>query len=379
MTNRSVATLLTPRGRGAIASLAVDGPDAARDVQRQFHSATGRDLSRLPVGGMAFGRWGGERGEEVVVARTSQGVEIHCHGGAAATRAILASLQEGGVQVASDEQAWLAARWPGAIERQAVQALTRAATRQAAAHLLAQAQGALRRACQQAENAIAANQDRPALEILDALLADAVVSTHLVQPWRVVLSGEPNVGKSSLINRIVGYQRAIVYDQPGTTRDVVSEHSPLAGWPVQWTDTAGIREADDPLEQAGVQRAREARRGADVVLRVFDAGLAPQSSPPASSAEIAIYNKCDLQPPDADRDARALYVSALTGEGVPQLLEQVEQRLLGGVQFDVGKPLLFRPAHVDAIRRCREALAGGDRAAALGAMRAFLGDDSLDP
>ena len=94
---------------------------------------------------------------------------------------------------------------------------------------------------------------------------------HLTTPWRVVLAGAPNVGKSSLMNAIAGYQRAIVSPTPGTTRDVVTVTTAIDGWPVQLADTAGLRETQDELESAGVALADAAIGEADLVIVVSDA------------------------------------------------------------------------------------------------------------
>ena len=93
---------------------------------------------------------------------------------------------------------------------------------------------------------------------------------HLLTPFDVVLAGPANVGKSSLINALVGYNRAIVYDAPGTTRDVITAETAIDGWPVTLSDTAGLRDSDDPLEMAGVQTAQCAavsRRSCRAALR----------------------------------------------------------------------------------------------------------------
>jgi tRNA modification GTPase len=87
----------------------------------------------------------------------------------------------------------------------------------------------------------------------------------------VVIAGPPNVGKSSLINALLGYQRAIVFDQPGTTRDVLTATTAIDGWPVELADTAGIREGDDAIETEGVARALAEIRAADLVVEVWDA------------------------------------------------------------------------------------------------------------
>ena len=113
-----------------------------------------------------------------------------------------------------------------------------------------------------------------AAELLDAVLAYRHVGTHLTTPWRVVLTGRTNVGKSSLINALAGFERAIVSHQPGTTRDVVTTVTAIDGWPVQLADTAGLRISDDELETAGVRLAVETVQSADLIIAVEDAAAA---------------------------------------------------------------------------------------------------------
>jgi tRNA modification GTPase len=101
---------------------------------------------------------------------------------------------------------------------------------------------------------------------LDALLRWSEFGRHLTQPWQVVLTGVPNVGKSSLINRLLGYSRSIVYAEPGTTRDVVTAATAFDGWPVELSDTAGLRDAAGEIEAAGVERARRHLATADLAI-----------------------------------------------------------------------------------------------------------------
>ncbi len=110
-----------------------------------------------------------------------------------------------------------------------------------------------------------------AREAVCQVLARWPIGSHLVEPWRVVLAGPPNVGKSSLVNALVGYQRAIVYDAPGTTRDMVTAITALEGWPVELCDTAGLRSSREAIEAEGVRLARQAAAAADALVLVFSA------------------------------------------------------------------------------------------------------------
>jgi tRNA modification GTPase len=146
---------------------------------------------------------------------------------------------------------------------------------------------------------------------------------------RLALIGKPNVGKSSLFNRLVSADRAIVTDIPGTTRDVVTETASLDGIPLQFCDTAGLRHTIDPVERIGVARSLEALHDADVVIVVLDASSVLDDQDRLvlerasnTTAQVVVMNKCDL-PQAIDRAAVGekpiVHVSARTGEGIPQL------------------------------------------------------------
>ena len=353
MSEQSTACWLTPPGRSAIATVAVWGPNAAADVETQFHSATGKRLRNLPPGAVAFGRWGAAGGEELVISVRENGVEIHCHGGRAAAQAILDSLA-GSVRIADSTSPWLAREFPDPIEREIYAALPLAATSEAATRLLAQAGGTLQRHIDQLREQSASDR-AAAREAIETTLREAEFGRRLTTPWRVILTGPPNVGKSSLINRIAGYDRAVVYDQPGTTRDVVSVVSPLAGWAVVWSDTAGIRESDDSLEQEGVRRARAALGAADLVITVVDATEPKTSVPPPTAAGIVAVNKIDAaEDSPATFDAfppHAIPVSATTGQGIERLLQAVTEQLVGAAPQAIDHPLLFTPRQIEQVRQ----------------------------
>jgi tRNA modification GTPase len=145
----------------------------------------------------------------------------------------------------------------------------------------------------------------------------------------LAIVGRPNVGKSSLFNRLLDQDRAIVTEVPGTTRDLVSETAAIHGIPIKFVDTAGIRQAGDVVETLGVERSFQAMADADLTLVVFDvsAPLAPQDDDlirhaAAQGRHIVVGNKCDL-PAAAVIPERAVPVSALTGEGIEKLRQTI--------------------------------------------------------
>lgn len=210
--------------------------------------------------------------EQVVVCRTRvDQVEIHCHGGSAVCDGILASLQAAGCDVIHAEE------WPSdqtsPIAQAAEANLLRTRTDRAAAVFFDQIDGALSNALRDIADDLLGEtpQDRQrALEGVQRLLRHANFGRRLTSGWKVVLAGPPNVGKSSLINSIVGQTRSIVHATAGTTRDWIDAETVILGWPISITDTAGIREAQDSIEQQGIERALERVKVADLLVLVVD-------------------------------------------------------------------------------------------------------------
>jgi len=305
------------------------GPGAADLVGRLFQPASGKSLTEHPLGRIVFGRW--SSGEELVVCRREPDlVEVHCHGGQAAPRAILDSLvAEGAATV--DWRDWLRAQQHDPISADAWIALAEARTHRTASILLEQFHGALRREIEVIQLQLAEGQLETALAKIRKLLARASVGLHLIVPYRVVLAGRPNAGKSSLINALVGYRRAIVAETPGTTRDVVTASAAFEGWPVELADTAGLRQARDPLEAAGVDLATDRLSSADLVILLVDVSQRPtDEQEPLRAAwpdALVVLSKCDL-PRQLGQNVKGLEASAVTGQGLPELEHAIANRLV---------------------------------------------------
>ncbi|MCH8828094.1 MAG: 50S ribosome-binding GTPase [Planctomycetes bacterium] len=374
-----VAALLTPLGRGAVATIRVIGSCTLfdRGDAAIFRPANGRKLREQAVLRAVYGQWGDDLSEDVVVCRIDDTTtEIHCHGGNAATERILSQLRMLGCRTVSWVE--LSQRCKGVFQSECGEALCRARTVRTADILWEQQSGVLRNAIAalietadplraQAADSQSVNCESTLTTLrcgIDALLQWSDFGRHLTQPWRVVIAGPPNVGKSSLINALVGFDRAIVFDQPGTTRDVVTAETAFDGWPVELCDTAGIRETDEELESAGILRARKTLQEADCRVLLLD-----QSRPRDDTAaellsdwpnSLVVAHKCDLPcrwqeppPPEFHR------VSALTGEGVEPLISAVIDELIPNVPPPV-TPIPVSVGQIEQLTQVRDALDRGD-------------------
>jgi tRNA modification GTPase len=253
---------------------------------------------------------------------------VHCHGGTEVVDFLTECfLREGVRKVPWPEFARQVEKRPFAAE--ALVALTKATTVRTAAILLDQYQGAFHAGIQGILEAWRRGDERRAAESLRELTGRCPLGRHLTSPWRVVIAGAPNVGKSSLLNALAGYHRAIVSTIPGTTRDLVSALLAIDGWPVEFTDTAGLRAEAGSLENQGMELARMAINSADLCLWVLDAGAAPVWPEQPLDTIRVIVNKNDLVPAwETSLKPAPLRLSAKTGEGVEALCRQISKWLV---------------------------------------------------
>jgi tRNA modification GTPase len=347
---------LTPPGRGAVATLRIDGDGALDVVGRHFVTRSGRPLAGFPLGRIVVGQFG-PSGEEVVVNRHSDSViELHCHGGLAAVARIEEILISGACRRVSWQE-WAKNQEADPIAAAARLALAEARTTPAAAILLDQYRGALRRAMEQIESSLQAGAKQAARRQIETLLAHAATGLHLVRPWQVVVAGRPNVGKSSLVNAVAGYQRAIVHSTPGTTRDIVSVQTAMDGWPVEVSDTAGLRETDEKTEQVGIDLARRKILAADLTVLVFDSSL-PWSGQDQALVEsypmaLQVHNKSDLPcapgPPACGSRPPGLELSAMHSTGIDVLCHEIAGRLVPSPP-PAGAAVPFEPEQIEQIR-----------------------------
>jgi tRNA modification GTPase len=377
MDNAPRVAILSPMGRGALATVVVRGRDAVALAGRRFTAAGGRPLTSFSAGRVVFGRFrtAAAAEEELVVGLLAEDeVEIHCHGGTAAVRAIVdALLAEGCVEVAPAQ--WVREIESDQIAAAAALALTEARTERTAAILLDQYRGALRHELTAINGHLEKQELDAAARKLHQLTSRVELGLHLTRPWKIVLAGRPNVGKSSLINAMLGYERAIVFPQPGTTRDVLTAAAAIDGWPVEFADTAGLRRSDDPLESEGVARARAEVLSADAVLFVADT-TAPwdddlhQELQAAARRLVIVHNKCDLALVPDDGRPKGLAVSAKTGVGIDQLCQAIADRLAPQPPAR-GSGVPFTAEQAAAIKGAEACLEFGDIAAAQRALAAI--------
>jgi tRNA modification GTPase len=378
-------------GRAGVAVIRISGPEAGPALERlsgralppprratlcTIHSATGEALDRGLC--LWFPAPASFTGEDVV--------ELHCHGGRAVLLAVgEALLAVPGVRPAGPGEFTRRAFGNGKMDLTAAEAiadLVEAETELQRRQALRQMDGVLGRlyetwrsglleALAQVEAAI----DFPDEDLPDGLVVGArggaaavaaALRTHLADHragqvlrdgCEIVILGEPNVGKSSLFNALVGRDAAIVTALPGTTRDVVEARLDLGGYPVMLADTAGLRDGEDEVEREGIRRARLRAGDADLALLVLDARTWPYLPPALEELTgprtILVWNKADLV---ADATAwQSEFVSAVSGRGVDALLQRTIARLQD--LFPLGNgPSLTRTRHRAALVDCLAAL-----------------------
>jgi len=309
---------LTPSGRGAVATFLLCGEHAVSTFLRHWH---GKKPGEHPTWGRLQLTDDGDSEEAVVHCTADDSLEIHVHGGEQIASAIeTLFLQSGAIR-----STWQEHFATGTSQQDlALRLLPFAPTERTAQILLDQYNGAYNREIFVIEQLPRAEEQKQRLVRLQEL---APLGRHLIEPFRVVLAGASNAGKSSLLNAILGFQRSLVYPMPGTTRDVVSGQTALDGFPVTFFDTAGFRITDDELELQGIDRSLGSLADADLVVWVVDSTVAEPEQPPCPvEANVLIcYNKIDLAGTPA---LPGTPVSALTGEGIESLLDAIVRRLV---------------------------------------------------
>jgi tRNA modification GTPase len=413
----------TPLGESALALIRTSGKGAVDRVAAVFSRP--RALREAPGNSVVYGwiidprKGENPRVDEVLVSvyrgnrsfTGEEGADISCHGGIAAVRAVLSALRHAGFRDALPGEFSFRAFMNGKLDltrAESVMELVFAKTDRSREHAVNRLSGALEEEIRgikallvrvlagteiyldysedeftgpdQSDEAAGRLPDRSlAGEALARLrvLADSYGMEKLYREGAlVVIAGRPNAGKSSLFNRLLKEDRAIVTDIPGTTRDWLEAWVSLGGIPIRLTDTAGLHAATDPVEKIGVARSRELLGEADLILHLIDGarGFTGEDrafyQDPALSGSgppvIALWNKADAAPLPADLPAllaaegaaETLGISAKTGEGIPALIRAAASALearFGGAKEGPG---LGSERQKELIDRAAENLAG---------------------
>ena len=399
----TIAAISTPAGEGAIALVRISGVNAIDVAEKIFRGQ--QKPSRFGSHVQHFGEIVDGKGrliDQVMfsihrapASYTGEDLlEISCHGGTLVTAKVLEACLRGGARAARPgeftERAFLNGKMD-LTQAEAVIDLIRARTDLALRSATEQLEGRLGEKIRKIRDELVsllahidASIDFPeegispdegeklcarlgsVREEIAALLATADQGRILREGVRVVIYGATNAGKSSLLNRLLGYDRVIVSETHGTTRDTIEETANLDGLPIRLLDTAGLRASASELEQEGIVRTERSLQLADLRLHVADRN-APKPSHfderAGNSNEIVVLNKSDLPEDIAWKNFPALRVSCMTGEGLPELQKEILARI-AKQNLRPENPVAINARHRDCLRRALESC---DRAgAALG-------------
>ncbi len=372
----TISAIATPPGEGGIGIVRVSGAQAFEIARKLFHPLPPKVQSHRIYVGTVVDPDTGEHIDRALLLtfrapRSYTGedvVEFSCHGGTVLLRRVLRLTLQQGARLAQPGEFTLRAFLNGQLDlaqAEAVADLVRARTESAQRLAIRQHEGELSRAIHTIRDDIVgilalveayldfsddlgemdydylSEQLQQLIARCQKLLSTARYGRLTREGATVVIAGRPNVGKSSLLNALLGEERAIVTDIPGTTRDVIRESIQIHGIPVQLWDTAGLRETDDVVERFGVERTHRSLHDADLILFLLSApeGFTDEDkhllTRLPSERTLLVWNKCDLLPQEAIADlsrqvsSHALAVSALTGWNLQQLVETIGERLLG--------------------------------------------------
>ena len=415
-----IAAIATGHSPTAIGIVRVSGQGCFACCDRVFRAFNGSPFSQQTPRNMVFGEMLDAQGRVIDQGlavrfpgpRSYTGedsAEFHCHGSPVVLRELLGALFAAGARQAKAGEFTRRAFLNGRLDltqAEAVIDLIDAETASAARNAAAQLDGGLRRVLEPIQDALLdvtsrfyAVVDYPDEDIedirpeqvaqaldssaaaLDRLLATCQRGKVLKSGVRTAIVGRPNAGKSSLLNALAGFDRAIVTDIPGTTRDTVEESVLCGGVLLRLTDTAGIRDTEDTVEQLGVERSRKALEAADLVLAVVDGSVPPTAEDLAvlrlaakAPRWIAVFSKCDLWDTKArsvgvigqvGAPAASVSLSAVTGQGLDRLEAAVAALFPAGEAPDSGSLLTDQRQEEaarrarDAVRRAKEALDAG--------------------
>lgn len=403
----TIVAIATPPGRSGLGVVRLSGPDANDVAHRILWRQRPLEPRRATLTRVGFSAEERHQPIDQVVATYfpapgsytgDEVVELSAHGNPVVLKTIVSAAIDAGARLAEPGEFTLRAYLNGRMDlmqAEAVADLIEAVTPTQARAAFDQLQGTLTRTIAEIDDGLfdlmarlEASIDFPdegyhfverselvdELRVLvdrtEALLLTAGRGRLVREGLQVAILGRPNVGKSSLFNALVGCDRAIVTDIPGTTRDLVTEMTDIEGLAVSLVDTAGLRQPGDPVEVEGVSRSRGAAQVADVVLWVFDRSE-PLSADDTEVVDekrfvapntLLVANKSDLTPAWERDDV--LRVSAVSGDGLDVLRRCIARRLAGGSGSD--RPAITNLRHITLMEQVRTALVRAWEAVAVG-------------
>ena len=423
----TIAGIATAPGEGGVAIVRVSGADASALLCACFHGKQNMAAEEIPTRLMRYGHILAADGSVIDEAMavlfrapysyTKEDVaEFHVHGGSFNAQKTLERLVELGARIAQPGEFTRRAFENGRIDlsqAEAVMDAIRADGKLASRAAQDQLSGSLRRMIEDFQSRLTmllakidAAADYPDEDLdeetrvsciaefdtlcteMDTLLSDASQARHIRDGVATAIFGAPNAGKSSVLNLLLGSDRAIVTPIAGTTRDTLEERLVLRGLVFRLIDTAGIRETSDTVEAIGVDRARNSVEQADILVFVIDSGNRADfdakilKSVPKDKPLLVLLNKSDLETEVTNKDilqaashAKILSICAKTGEGGQELKDLLYQTALGKTGGSSSQLLLGNMRHVHALKEAYQILKRGSEAAQSGIPVDLLGVD----
>jgi tRNA modification GTPase len=382
MKNETIASITTPIGEGGIGVIQVSGPDSLEIVNKIFKSRKQKDLRQAESKRLYYGDVYSKDSivDEVIVnvlreqdSFTGEDlVEVNCHGGIMAVKKTLECVVSAGAK----EVHWkelsnrsLTNRKIDLIQNEALLEIPKSKTKLATKVLLDQYNGALSSSIHKIIEEIEKCDNTKALlyrinDKLREILQTAVFGRALTSPQKLIITGKPNTGKSTLINALLKEDRLITHKEPGTTRDAIDEMISIDGMPLTIIDTAGIRETDHEVEKLGILESKKHLKQADKIILVFD------NSKPLENEDkelIEFIKKLDLRKTDNSKKTTIFSVlnktdlpnklnlpasvgetfgsicqiSALSADGLPTLEKILVSEFKEFTKYTSGRPIIF--------------------------------------
>lgn len=387
----TIAAIATPLGEAGLAVIRISGPLALKVADLSFAGKTRASEAASHTVHYGHITRDGIRIDEVLLTvlrapRTFTGedtIEITCHGGVLPAKLVLDALLANGARLAQPGEFTRRAFLNGRIDLTQAEAVIdlihsrtelglRAANQQLAGHLGARI-NALRDSLMLVLAHVEAHIDFPdediapdtrekligrlqaASQMIEDLLKTAPEGQILRRGIRAGIIGKPNVGKSSLLNCLLGHERAIVSPIPGTTRDTIEETANVRGIPIIFVDTAGIRDSSDEIEQEGIRRSRATIDKAELILHVIDQSERQDVSPlDTTKPVVTILNKTDL--PHALEIPDAVQVSCATGAGLETLKDRIKELVWSGSATADTSEVMINSRHEETLQRARRGI-----------------------